>query len=103
MYKSKIINGVRVNLIYSDKRVLIEYPAKRDENNRFNIITHNEKYKNVPFIGEFEDIGEIDEFVQWMKYKKIQVFVCHLINDDANSYILCDISNDVSYYINTRK
>lgn len=103
LYKSKIINGVRVNLINLGKLILIEYPAKRDANNRFQIVTHNEKYKDVPFIGDFEDFTEVEEFAEWMKYKKIKVYVCHIMDYDENSYILCDLSKEISYYIRTRR
>ena len=102
LYKSKVINGVKVNLIRSANTIIIEYPATIDENGKFHVITHNDKYENIPFIGDFESISEIEEFAEWMQYKKIKVYVCHLMDEDENAYILYDLPKQISYYISTR-
>ena len=103
------INGTEVTFCKYEtqygKNTGIEYLATENEDGTFHIPTHKKTFKNVHYMGEFDNYREADEFADWAVKggKEIFPYVCHVAHNEDNAYILYPSKTEPSIYIRVEK
>lgn len=100
-WNTEVINGVRVSYYRYDTQygpnTGIEYLATLDEEDNFNIATHDGEFKSVPFWCEFDNYREMDAYAKIVNWDNLPEFVCHVAHNEDNAYVLW--VKGKSYYI----
>lgn len=90
------------NRYYTQTNMLdgIEYLASRNLDGSFDINTHDTAYSNIPYIGEFKNYREMDEYADWLENAHLMKcgFVCHVAHNEKDDYVFFP-PNGSSYYI----